>query len=128
MTPGYTGDVTDKQAIFDFVWKFLTEQGAPARSGLGCYYRRDGKACAAGCLIPDSEYDAAFDISAGACGTGIGDHNAANAYFVVKGYDIDFVAALQRCHDSAKPASFVASFQGEMQALAIFSGLTAPAA
>lgn len=46
MVPGYAGDVRDKQAIFDFVWQFQTEQGRPAGdSANGCYYRIDGRCC-----------------------------------------------------------------------------------
>lgn len=49
------------QQVFDHVARHLLKQGAPsmASDGAGCRYRGDkGRACAAGCLMSDAEYQA----------------------------------------------------------------------
>ena len=62
-----------RQEIVDAVVEHLERQGGPAADRDGCFYRTgDGKACAFGCLIPDTVYrehmenacsDAVFDMS-----------------------------------------------------------------
>ncbi|NWN81759.1 MAG: hypothetical protein HLX48_02015 [Halomonas sp.] len=52
---------TTAQQVFDHVARHLLKQGAPsmAPDGAGCQYRGDkGRACAAGCLMSDAEYQA----------------------------------------------------------------------
>ncbi len=50
------------QEIFDKVVNHLRAQGAKSMNGDACRYRSsDGMMCAAGCLIPDSEYSSEIE-------------------------------------------------------------------
>lgn len=51
-----------EQEVFDYVVRFLRRQGRQAMFDGCCVYRaEDGAKCAAGCLIPDSEYGLEFE-------------------------------------------------------------------
>lgn len=88
-----------KQETFDTVITHLRKQGAKARDDLvdRCLYRASGgKMCAAGCLIPDSQYRAWFE------GATIGetrDHNAVTQVISCLGHDLRLVKDLQLVHD-----------------------------
>lgn len=106
MQPGFPGDPTDNQAVFDFVLAFLTEQGegalAPADDGdpARCKYRFYGKCCAAGCLIPNADYNLDWDCEGGQF-VGSKLTNLASAYFADRGFDCDLLGNLQDDHDQA---------------------------
>jgi hypothetical protein len=136
MTPGYTGDPTDKQAIFDFVWKFLTAQGcrAAATPQGGCAYRNSEKhCCAAGCLLSDVDYRPEWEgqwlLSVPQVRIEELDETTnISAWFAKKGFDTAFLSRVQGCHDNAHPEKFVIEFQSRMCELAEKYNLTAPAA
>jgi hypothetical protein len=50
------------QEIFDKVITHLRKQGKASENGDGCWYRTtDGKSCAVGCLIQDSDYNESME-------------------------------------------------------------------
>jgi len=53
--------VKSLQNIFDEVITHLVRQGKRAAAGGHCRYRADGLKCAVGVLIPDEEYDSAWE-------------------------------------------------------------------
>jgi hypothetical protein len=55
--------LVSKQETFNQVWNHLKQQGKPALDEKGdcCYRTEEGLMCAVGCLIPDSEYDPAWE-------------------------------------------------------------------
>lgn len=82
-----------KQETFDAVVTHLRKQGRKALSAHGkCAYRgSDGTKCAAGCLIPDGEYEPTIE---GASVTGLCD------LFVRLGHDVTLLYRLQMAHDT----------------------------
>lgn len=103
MKPGYKGDPEDFQQIFNFVYKFLLEQGRPSIAkcvdvidGIQCMYRSPTKdCCAAGCLITDEEYDDGnIGQSEGITANGID-------LFLTKCANSVFLSNLQGAHDEA---------------------------
>lgn len=52
------------QEVFNKVAYHLINQDKKAKEGVGCVYRTsEGLKCAAGCLIPDEEYNPCFERS-----------------------------------------------------------------
>jgi hypothetical protein len=128
MNPGYTGDVRDNQAIFDYVLGFITKQGKRSMENDMCMYRGvdEGSACAAGCLIPDADYRPEFDKGNGKL-TVVYDakgQNAVSDYFLDRGFDPMFLRALQRAHDCADDHNFEATFHTYMSRFAEQYNLT----
>ncbi len=79
------------QEIFDKVVNHLRAQGAKSMDGDACRYRsKDGMQCAAGCLIPDSDYSSDME-----------DKNVAAVSFFknVYGPALDLIWRLQGTHD-----------------------------
>lgn len=60
-------DQVSAQEVFDFIVRHILDQGEPAIKGNGpdanyCQYRTEnGLSCAAGCLIPDEDYEASME-------------------------------------------------------------------
>ncbi len=83
------------QEIFDKVVNHLRAQGEQSRGGMtgGCAYRgRGGMMCAAGCLIPDSEYASEME----------GKRVSAVPYF--DGFSsLELIGRLQDAHDGGTP-------------------------
>jgi hypothetical protein len=133
MNPGYTGNPTDRQAIFDFVWAALTQQGERCveKDDDYCIYRGDGgKCCAAGWMIPDSEYKQEWEGESVITPSECCDEwivTGPSKWFEAKGFDVQFISDLQDCHDLAE-GDFVPEFQGKMRKLAAEYNLTVPAA
>ena len=106
MKPGYEGDPKDNQSVFSFVLNFLREQGGPAFDDQKdeCRYRMGGKCCAAGCLIPDEDYNCAME------GEGIepdlGVNGLAYKYFEKRGFDMRLLCSLQSAHDQIAPTKW----------------------
>jgi hypothetical protein len=116
------------QETFDTVVAHLRRQGSKAQardptSGLiTCLYRApDGKRCAAGCLIPDNQYEPALELSAVG---GISENNKYCSNEVTLlieelGHDIELVGALQSMHDNSE----VADWETKLEQLATDFGL-----
>jgi len=89
-----------KQETFDTVVAHLRQQGrkaeAPRKSyGYFCTYRSpDGRKCAAGCLIPDDEYDSVME------GKFVHDPGVVRDCIERHGHDVKLVRALQVVHDA----------------------------
>lgn len=86
-----------EQEIFNTVVRHLRKQGAPAQSGFEgtCMYRAPGGLkCAAGCLIPDEDYDPKFE------GNSVFGPNV-NPYFSKRfsNNQISLIRELQEIHD-----------------------------
>lgn len=82
-----------KQETLDTVVNGLITQGKRGYSGSCRYRTNSGAKCAAGQLIPDSKYDPGFEGTSVTYGSRVG------ALLCSLGYDIEFVARLQTCHD-----------------------------
>ena len=105
----------NKQEIFDTVVTHLRKQGKRASSihpngDTGCMYRTsDGLKCAAGCLIPDEDYNLEFE------GFAIDDHSAALVvrYFSNKfgSAERDLIGELQTTHDFSEPQDWELRWQ-----------------
>lgn len=118
-----------KQETFDTVARHLFKQGRRAVKGdpdgrSMCMYRApDGSSCAAGCLIPDEEYDPAFDVPAknfsgsGVCATHV------RPYFESKGFDMFLLVDLQRAHDNADDRNFLPDINIRLRMTANAHGL-----
>ena len=107
----------DKQETFDTVAKHLLTQG---RKSLdvdgGCrYLAPGGERCAAGCLIPDDEYDSTFE---GMQVWGVARRRKWADWF---GHDVALVIKLQRVHDNFATEDW----PDEIRAVASFYGLCA---
>ncbi|MDB5716138.1 MAG: hypothetical protein JWO15_3535 [Sphingomonadales bacterium] len=128
-----TGRRMTKQGIFNFVYKFITKQGKPSMQYSRCMYRaidRNGKilACAAGCLLDDSEAKGLDQVK-------IGGYTASAWLDVVrvgraperfKGFE-GFIQKLQGIHDGlVDSCNFVQAFQIEMRHFAKRHNLTVP--
>lgn len=97
-----------RQETFETVVKHLIRQGKKAEivGSLSCRYRTpDGLKCAAGCLIPDSEYSPSFEgqIVGGIIDRGMQSMNSLSLLLVRLGHDIRLVRRLQLIHDSCEP-------------------------
>ena len=135
MKRGFEGDPTNKQEVFDFVYRYMTKQRRPAVESAelgGCRYRiiSDGsvRACAAGCLMSDADYfkfmeDALPLVTWGPIRPGA---DGISKYFGDRGFDLVFLRELQRAHDSSSFDVFVDDFQCGMKEIAANHGLTIP--
>lgn len=91
----------DNQAAFDKMIQHCFDQGVQSRTvrpnwgghAICAYRGTEGRACAVGCLIPDSEYDPAFE------GEPVDDINCA----ALKGLDIRMLSEVQSLHDCHLP-------------------------
>ena len=97
-----------RQETFETVVKHLIRQGKKAEvvGSLSCRYRTpDGLKCAAGCLIPDSEYSPSFEgqIVGGIIDGSLQRMNSLSLLLVRLGHDIRFVRRLQVIHDFYEP-------------------------
>ncbi len=86
-----------KQETFDQVAAHLLAQNKRAEDTNSCRYRLGKLKCAAGCLIPDDEYDKEYERSSvmTLCNTYQWD-----TFF---GHDIFIVTDLQMIHDCCEP-------------------------
>ncbi len=95
----------NKQAIVDWVYKFLVKQGEPSIAGGGmCRYKDDrGNRCAIGCLLPDDDPILGLNTSITALLTS--DTPNAKRLWKVLGIDnevdVQFLSELQQTHDYA---------------------------
>jgi hypothetical protein len=117
------------QAIFDKSVGGIIEQGEVSADSKNCYYRKvldSGKVlrCAAGQLIPDSEYDPTFDKGTD---TGLNTTpcipNPASQYFMrnFNENELGFIHNLQGLHDvlnDYEDDDFMASFKEKAKNLA----------
>lgn len=100
------------QEIFDTVVTHLRKQGCKAQSGMLCRYRTaTNLKCAAGCLIPDEDYDGCFE------------HKLVTDldYFLKRftSEQIDLICRLQHIHDKNE----VVNWEREFKCLAGYFGL-----
>lgn len=84
------------QEIFDKVSNHLLTQNEKSHNGIKCFYKFKNLKCAAGCLIPDKDYDFKMEY-----------HFASELeYFDDAGYsfeEIKLIEDLQIIHDSCFP-------------------------
>ena len=89
------------QETFNTVVTHLRKQGRKAvNASRHCLYRtEDGLKCAAGCLIPDADYNPAFEgLLVFTTGT-----NLIKSYLEGLGHDLELVGKLQKIHDMLHP-------------------------
>lgn len=102
----------NKLEVIKYVKDFLLAQGERAEikqcGSQVCAYRTpDGKqACAAGCLIPDEEYNKEWES------TSIFMSDAVGRYFSEKNYDLLLLRAMQNIHDGYSPETWSRLFSG----------------
>lgn len=105
------------QAVFDQIVNHLRAQGEPCKDDLCvCYYRREGKSCAAGCLIADDEYKKEYE--------GRGWDSLANESKVTKEHK-DLIYAMQKIHDCYPVREWEKSFEDVAERFSLV--YTAPA-
>lgn len=105
------GGYLSKQQIFDTVLERLRAQGGPVineNGNVACRYRYNGRGCSVGVLIPDNDYDPAYDDVSD---TGVDSLVISNTKFEkalqrqgIRTRDqetLDFLLELQRAHDGA---------------------------
>ena len=100
------------QEAFDISTRGIISQGGPSMNGESCVYRaRDGKKCAAGWLLPDSEYKPEMD----------GKKMTSRAIeFFVKSGVLSLIDSLQLAHDEASGLSpFWSYWKKRLQEIAI---------
>ena len=92
--------MTNDQTTFDTVARHLLTQGRQARrdiNSLSCMYRApNGDRCAAGCLIPDADYNPQFEGA-------VVDKPEIAAILKREGHDVNLVYDLQTVHDKTSP-------------------------
>jgi hypothetical protein len=88
-------DPKNNEAVFTYVANFLLNQKERCVAGDLCSYRSKDRtnACAAGCLIPDDEYNENME-------TGSIYSSGVQSYFEDKGYSLKLLNCLQLVHDS----------------------------
>lgn len=80
------------QDVFNYIANHLIKQGQPSMGGFACLYRNpDGLSCAAGCLIPDDQYDPNME--------GESWDNLVNIWNVVDKRHLNLIMSLQGIHD-----------------------------
>jgi hypothetical protein len=117
---GYQGDPADNQAVFRFVAEHLLQQRrkSQAQPSEGerdafCLFRGPGgRMCAAGCLVPDSDYDPEWEQD-GEIGTW---SNPVTDYFTQRGFDLDLLLELQKIHDNTEVADWPRELQTTAEA------------
>lgn len=120
---GYRGDPADNQAVFRFVAEHLLQQRRKSQAlpteGQGtplCLFRGPGGLmCAAGCLVPDADYDPEWEDE-GEIGSS---ENGVTSYFSRRGFDLELLVGLQQLHDNED----VEDWPGELQSTAQAFGL-----
>jgi hypothetical protein len=120
---GYQGDPADNQTVFRFVADHLLRQrrksqALPTKGGRTslCLFRGPGGLmCAAGCLMPDSDYDPEWEDE-GEIGSS---ENEVTSYFARRGFDLELLVGLQQLHDNDE----VADWPRELQITAEAFGL-----
>ena len=93
---------------FEYVLRRINEQGKPSINENGtCVYRNpEGLKCAAGHLIPDSEYDETMECK--------------SALFVLSGHKhLHLIVRMQKAHDIASitPEHFLEDFNRRMESI-----------
>lgn len=87
-------DPSNRTAVIKYVTNHLLQQNCKSLVEEQCRYRGENNtACAAGCLIPDCDYDPKFE------GKVVNHVTHAGDYFRSKGYNITLVGELQTIHD-----------------------------
>jgi len=99
-------DPKDDRQVVNYVANFLLNQNCTCSDDGFCHYRNNDKtrACAAGCLIPDEDYNESFE--SGTVLEGI-----PCMYFTEKGYSIDLLRKLQRLHDGEEVKNWPTKFE-----------------
>lgn len=122
--PGYQGNPADNQAVYDFVTRFILQQGCTSTNGDICTYRHNGLRCAAGCLIPDADYQERFEGEAILNSSGV-DLSRTGRYFADRGFNTRLLYDLQASHDSAYrlAAAFKRDFLSRARGVAETYGL-----
>lgn len=97
-----------KQETFDTIVAHLRKQGEKAEdsSSVCVYLTKDGKKCAAGCLIPPDRYDAGFESHV------INDHPGLEALMKELGHDLNLVRSMQSIHDNYSVRHWEREFEG----------------
>ncbi len=119
MIEGFKGNPSNNQEVFDYVVGFLRKQNAKSIDGVKeCRYRNDsGLACAAGCIVPDSDYDSAWEGKNLYCSF-VGD------YFRDRGFDTGLISRLQTVHDVSDIENWEMGFESLAKAKSLI--YTAP--
>ena len=95
------------QETFDKVVAHLRKQGCKSIKNGQCRYRNDtGNSCAAGCLIPDNDYNPLMEgcsvIVGGGSYTNLSPNDLlATNYFKDNGYNLELLRSLQEVHDNS---------------------------
>jgi hypothetical protein len=116
----------NKQEILNAVVTHLRKQGVPAiasdSSENECMYRTEaGLKCAAGCLIPDEDYNPIFE------GSQVRGYGSPVADYFSNRFgseEVKFIRALQRIHDS--PGSTLEQWEAAWLDLAALHKVTVP--
>ena len=89
------------QETFDTIVRAIIKQGSYSTNEMGfCRYRgRYGRKCAAGHLIPDSEYDPKFEAYDSLSENG--KPTLPGKKIAALGHNLELVSALQSAHDAA---------------------------
>lgn len=121
-----------QQQIFDKALAGIRAQGGPSHEDGTCKYRRGGRACGVGQLIPDNAYDPVIDVEADPTVTGLRNCPQFRAALAAGGVDLEsnfnLLAELQMAHDAALVGSssgpvradeeFMPAFECRMRRLA----------
>jgi hypothetical protein len=113
-----------KQQTYDTVLAHLLAQGKRASTDSGCKYRTsDGLKCAAGCLIPDEQYQPAME---GCLIRSYGHltRGPASDCLARLGHDLPLVADLQWLHDKFFGVGNNERFWTQAHEIAVAHGLT----
>lgn len=87
-----------ESAVFNFIAKHLLSQKKQSKRDGMCEYRgEEGMKCAAGCLIPDDEYDRTFENNTWKALVKKGRVSTAHQHLIV---DLQFI------HDSFQPVAW----------------------
>ena len=107
--PGYQGNPENNQAVFGFIARHLLRQRAKSsiatagREETLCVFRGPGGLmCAAGCLVPDADYDPQWEHDGEIGGPDpFGHYSPSSRYFLGRGFDLQLLSDLQWIHDLA---------------------------
>lgn len=113
--------MTNQEAL-NKVWDYFVVQGHPQAKGeFGCWYRTpgDGRKCAVGCLIPDSDYFPEMESA--------GLRKVISMVPALGGVNPTLLRRMQGAHDSGGRAdSFSGHMEGRLSEIAANYGLSVP--
>src|SRR5438132_7005107 len=131
---GYQGNPENNQAVFGFVARHLLRQQAKSSAAIAgreetlCVFRSPGGLmCAAGCLVPDADYDPQWEHD-GEIGRPdpFGNYSRSSHYFLRRGFDLQLLSDLQWIHDVAEVNEWSAKLAGVASDWGLRPPVTAP--